>query len=229
MAKIIEKKLYLLKRERPEWWKPKEWVQIIINKENMLFIWHRETFKEGLLQIDDNNSIDLDFFTKDWEVKKHGEKCICLLNKNGQIALRKVEKSKEKVEENDYIFSCLHKNVDDLTKEDFAKMSKEAVINLLKGKIEIKKFSELTKALNVMLENSDIYNISDGNEKKLTSIEDLKEILLKKAKDPNANIIDIVRTINSINADGREGKERKLDDIIIDTEEDEEDDFEIEI
>ena len=33
MARITDKRLYLSEFERPKWWKPNEWVQIIIDKD----------------------------------------------------------------------------------------------------------------------------------------------------------------------------------------------------
>ena len=57
MARITDKRLYLSEFERPKWWKPNEWVQIIIDKDDMFSIWHKPVGKEGFIQIDNYFSI----------------------------------------------------------------------------------------------------------------------------------------------------------------------------
>lgn len=230
MAKIIGKKLYLLKRERPNWWKPKEYVQIIFNEENMFFVFHRTAFKEGYLKIDENFCIELDIHLPEWTVKEHSPECICLLNNVARIAYERKEKSEETLRDKDNIFSKDLRDVKNMSKADYAFSFREAVALFVDGEISTSAFRELTKALDLIIRDWDIYDIEEEEEKQV-SVEDLKEALLKKAKDPNTNIIDIVRTINSISGDGEHNKQRELDDIIIDTEEsnDDLDELEIEI
>ena len=229
MAAIIDKKLYLLKRERPEWWKPDEYVQIVFSKENMLFIWHRKCFKDGFLRIDNNNSIELDLNSNKWFVKEHSPECICLLNNAGNVALRKFSKQKRKIDEDDdFILSRDLRDVANMNKEDYSYAYRELIAKLLEEEIEIKAFKEITPAIAYVIENWDLFEVEE-NKEKLNSIENLKNMLLKKAQDPQANIIDIVRTIKSLDEDGSFKKERQLDDIIIDTEEEDLEEFEIDL
>ena len=229
MATIIDKKLYLLKRERPEWWKPDEYVQIVFSKENMLFIWHRKCFKDGYLRIDNNYSIELALNSNKWFIKEHSPDCICLLNNAGNIALRKFDKYKGKIDEDEeFILSRDLRDVANMKKDDYSYSYRELIARFLNKEIGAKEFKEAVTALGYVIENWDLFEVEE-NKNQINSIENLKNMLLKKAQDPQANIIDIVRTIKSLDEDGGFKKERQLDDIIIDTEEENLEEFEIEI
>lgn len=230
MAKVENKRLYLSEKERPVWWKPDEYVQIIVNNEGMFFVWHRQGAKDGYIQIDEYYSIEVEIITKKWWVKEHSPECICLMGEAAERISAKIDRSKEKLADDDFMLSRDLRDVDNTTKEDYIYSYKELLGLLLSGEISVGRYKAAEEALQVLIREYELFLPDEPQ--KVTSIEELKQLLLQKAQEPNANIIDLIRSIKSLDEDGNmKTKERKLDDIIIETDEvkDKSEEFEIEI
>lgn len=230
MAKVENKRLYLSEKERPEWWKQDEYVQIIVNNEDMFFVWHRQAAKDGYIQIDEYFSIEVELITRKWTVKHHSPECICLIGEAIEMIREKIEKSKEKIIEEDFMLSRDLRDVDNIRKEDYIYSYKELLGKLLSGDIGVGRYKAAEEALQVLIREYELFE--PESKPQVTSIEQLKQMLLDKAQQPNANIIDLIRSIKSLDEDGNmKTRERQLDDIIIETDEvkDESEEIEIEI
>lgn len=228
MAKIENKKLYLTEKERPEWWKPEEYVQIVTNNEDMFFIWHKQNAKKGYIQIDEYYTLTTEMIQRKWTVKVHSPDCICLIGEALDTLREKINKSNDKLEdEEEFILSIDLRKRENRTKANFIICYQDLLARLLEGKISVARFKAATEVLEVLIREHELFE--PDIKPQITSIEELKQKLLQKAQEPNANVIDLIRSIKSLDEDGNmKVKERQLDDIIIETEETEKEE-EIEI
>jgi hypothetical protein len=217
LAKIENKRLYLSEKERPEWWKPEEVVQIIKNNDEMFFLWHKQQLKEGYIKIDEYYSIEVEMIQKKWFVKEHSPECICVLNQSAEKIREKVERGKKRLEDDDFLLSVDLRDIDNMTKEGYIRAFKELLAKLLNNEIGVEKYKAAKDALELLIRE---YELFEPEERAITTVEELKQKLLQKAQEPNANIMDLIRSIKSLDEDGNlKARERVLDDIIIETEE----------
>lgn len=230
MAKIENKRLQLTEKERPIWWKPNEYVQIVMNNDEMFFVWHKEAAKDGYTQIDEYYSIPVEMIARTWYVKEHSPECICLLGEDMKKVHGKMEHSKERLADEDFLLSIDLRNPENRTKENYIIAFQELLVKLLDGEIGVARYKAASEDFQVLIRESELFE--PDIKPQITSIEELKQKLLQKAQEPNANIIDLIRSIKSLDEDGNlKARERQLDDIIIETDEvkDESEEIEIEI
>lgn len=150
MAEVKSKRLLLGLDERPEWWIAGAFVKIIAEKRDDFFIWARDGYEPGAVQIAEDFSIECLLKPQsELKVYRHSDQSIRIMSSKESKKRESREETARTVRET--AFDTAN------TKEDYSKLYRSMFSMLLNCQISTRQFDLLTARIHLLLQDWDLF------------------------------------------------------------------------